>query len=290
MPQDKLNLRELSEQYGFAYSMLRSNDELYSLFKRAVSQTWDQDRIMTEVRGTKWYRRNSESQRNAEALKATDPATYKQGLQQQRVRVRMMAVELGARISSKRIRELADHVYAGGWDDNQLRQTLGRFIRFTDGRMMGQAGAMTQEWNQYADQMGMKYGHGQMKVWASRVAQGKMTPQDVLSRIQEAAASKYVGFADRIKAGETVASVAEPYKQSMAEVLELNPEDLNIRTSKWLKRALMAKNADGRPEPMALWEFEDKLRHDPRWNSTDNAQDTLMETGRQVLRDFGLTS
>jgi hypothetical protein len=39
-----------------------------------------------------------------------------------------------------------------------------------------------------------------------------------------------------------------------------------------------------------LWEFQQQLRQDPRWNYTRNAQDSLMGTARKVLQDFGLVS
>jgi hypothetical protein len=290
MPTDKINLQNLAEQYGFAYSMIRSNNELYNLFKKAVAQTWDQTRIMTEVRATNWYKKNSESERNAAALRASDPATYKQQLQQQRVRVRMMATEWGARISSKTINELANHVLAQGWDDNQLRSVMGRYIRYSDGRLLGQAGAMEAEWRQYADQMGVGVGDSQVRQWAAMAVNGRITPQDVLSRIKEMAKSKYAGFADRIEAGETVAAIAEPYKQAMGEILEINPGDVNIRRDRQIQTALQARNNKGVPEPMTTWEFENRLRKDPRWRMTKNAEENLMEVGHQVLRDFGVAN
>jgi hypothetical protein len=37
-----------------------------------------------------------------------------------------------------------------------------------------------------------------------------------------------------------------------------------------------------------LWQFENELRSDPRWKKTQNAQDSLMQVGHQVLADFGL--
>lgn len=287
---DGINLRDLAEQYGFAYAMIKSNGELYSLFKRAVSQTWDQQRIMTEVRGTKWYKTNSESERNAQALKASDPASYQQQMQAQRVRIRMMATEYGARISNAKINDLATHVLAQGWDDNQIRAVMGRYIRYSDGRLLGQAGAMESEWRQYMDQMGVSASDATIRQWAAMATNGRVTPQDVLSRIKEMAKSKYGGIADRIDAGETVESIAEPYKQAMAEILEVNPTTINIRRDRQIQKALSHRDQDNKPKPLAVWEFEDQLRHDPRWEKTDNARDSYMEAGRQVLRDMGLSN
>jgi hypothetical protein len=39
-----------------------------------------------------------------------------------------------------------------------------------------------------------------------------------------------------------------------------------------------------------LWQFEQELRQDPRWTYTNNAQEDLMGTARQILKNFGLVS
>jgi len=49
-------------------------------------------------------------------------------------------------------------------------------------------------------------------------------------------------------------------------------------------------NTEGKPATKPLWQFEQELRKDPRWNYTNNAQQSLMNTARQVLQDFGLVS
>lgn len=286
---DTLNPRDLAEQYGFAYAMIKSNPELLRLFRRAVSQTWTQERIMTEVRSTKWFRQNSESERNAAALKATDPATYRAQMQAQKVRISMMATEFGARMSRETLARMTQNAFSGGWDDNQIRRALARFVRYTDGRLLGQAGAMESDWREYAGQMGVAVSDKQVRNWAQMATVGRITPQDALSKIKEMAKSKYVALSKRIDQGETVESIAAPYVQSYAEILEQNPEAINIQKSPFIQRALQDRDAEGNPRVQSVWEFEQKLRKSDAWKKTDNAQDSLMEVGRKVLQDFGLT-
>lgn len=287
---DRLSARDLAEQYGFAYAMIKSNQELYRLFKKAVSQTWDQNRIMTEVRATKWYRTHSESERNASALKASDPETYKQGRAAARVRVQMMASEYGARISEVKLRELTTYAYSGGWDDNQIRQVLGRYVRYVDGRLFGQAGAMESEWRNYAGQMGVTLAQSQVETWAQRVISGDFTPQDALGHIKEMAKNKYTALASRIDQGETIESIAAPYIQSYAKILEYNPEAVNIQNSPLIEEALQARRPDGTVQAKSIYEFERDLRRSDQWKNTDNAQDQFMEVGHKILQDFGLST
>lgn len=286
---DSLNMRDLAEQYGFAYAMLKSNPELTRLFRNAIGPpSWTPERITAEVRNTKWYRQNSETQRNAEALKASDPATYAAQMQAQKVRVSMMAVEYGARLSHDRLASLTQAAYTGGWDDNQIRRMLARYIRYTDGRLLGQAGAMESDWREYAGQMGVAISSKQIRNWAQMATVGRMTPQDALSAIKEQAKSKYVALAKRIDQGETVEAIAAPYVQSYAEILEANPEAVNIQKSPFIQRALQDRDEKGNPRVQTIYEFEQKLRKSDAWKKTDNAQDSLMEVGRKVLQDFGL--
>jgi len=41
------------------------------------------------------------------------------------------------------------------------------------------------------------------------------------------------------------------------------------------------------PTPMPLGDFEKQVRQDPRWLSTDNAQDSIMSNAHRVLVDMG---
>jgi hypothetical protein len=80
--------------------------------------------------------------------------------------------------------------------------------------------------------------------------------------------------------GSDLEDVYAPYRQSMASILEIPVDkiDLNDPT---LGGAITAQGN------MPLYEFKRSLRKDPRWQYTDNARDTVSTGLTQVLKDFG---
>jgi hypothetical protein len=201
----------------------------------------------------------------------------------------MMMAEFGARMQPERLDNLARSAYSEAWDDNQLRRVMSQYVRFTDGRLLGQAGAMESEWREYAGQMGVRVNRKQLQNWARAAIGGSISPQDVLSRIKETAQSKYPALSRRIDQGETVESIAQPYVQAYADLLEQNPTAVDFTQSGLIQRALQDKNQKGDPRVMSVWEFEQKVRGSEAWKSTNNAQDSMMEVAHKVLQDFGLS-
>jgi uridine kinase len=60
---------------------------------------------------------------------------------------------------------------------------------------------------------------------------------------------------------------------------------MNINTP-MIKSALQYTQ-NGAPTAMPMYDFEKGVRQDPRWLSTDNAQDAFMSNAHQVLVNFG---
>jgi hypothetical protein len=75
----------------------------------------------------------------------------------------------------------------------------------------------------------------------------------------------------------------------MSRILEIDPGTIGLN-DRTIKQALTGLNPEGKPMTTPLWQFEQELRQDPRWNYTNNAQEDLMGTARQILKNFGLVS
>jgi len=286
----KAEKKRLAEDFGFSLAMLRSNKELSRLFDRAVDQTWAPDRFVAAVRSTKWYKRNSESERNAQVQKKADPATYKANVKQTAARVRILARELGSQAPSERLGKIAENAYKNGWDDNQLRRLLSDTIRYgNDGRMEGQAGEWERQWREYAKQMGVTRSRKWYRNQARRAVKGTATPEEIQANIMRQAQSAYPQFKGRIQAGETLEDIAEPYRQVAGELLERDPEAFGLRAS-LMQRALNQRNKDGQPTSMNLENFRDLVRQDSRWKYTDNAKEAGDATVRALGQMFGKIS
>jgi len=108
------------------------------------------------------------------------------------------------------------------------------------------------------------------------------------------AANNYKAFANQIKAGITVRSLAAPYINSLANLLEVPTDGLDLSSptgyGKMISDALRGNDDPNNPQPMTLADFQKQVKNDPRWLQTQNAQDSVMGMGTQLLRNFGLVT
>ena len=87
-------------------------------------------------------------------------------------------------------------------------------------------------------------------------------------------------------AGLTTKQAASPYIQSMASILEIDPNAVNLNDPT-ITKALTAVNEQGAPAVVPLWQFERDLKKDERYKYTKNAQNEYIGTGYDVLRTLG---
>lgn len=286
----KLSSSELAEQYGFASSFLNSNPELKKLFQQAVAGTWSTDKFQAKLRNTKWWKTHSKDEREYLLKLKSDPATAKQEMSQARTKLTQMANQMGLVMSSSVKKHIETAVYnmvAKGWDEGQIRNYLGQFLNFSGENLQGEAGQTVMEMREYAYSMGIKLDDKFYTDAARLIARGMATVQDYKSKILNKAKASFPQWNAQLEAGQTVADIASPYLQSMAEILELPPGSVNLFDTT-IKKALNYTNPGTlQKEAKPLWQFENELRNDPRWKKTKNAQDSLFQVGHQVLADFG---
>jgi len=68
--------------------------------------------------------------------------------------------------------------------------------------------------------------------------------------------------------------------------LELDPDSVDF--SDPMLRKAMQYTLDGKPAVMPLWQWEQELRKDARWQYTDQARESTYNAIYQVKTDMGL--
>jgi hypothetical protein len=286
----KLSSAELAEQYGFVSSFLNSNKELKKLFQDAVAGGWSADKFQAKLRNTKWWKGHSKDEREWLLQLKADPATAKQEMSQAQVKIKQLANQMGM-IMTKDIQKYLDkaayNMVALGWDESQLRYYLGQYVSFKGETLQGEGGEAINEMREYAYSMGVSLGDTWYTDRARNILRGVATIQDYKSEIMNKAKASFPQWTKQIEAGQSVADIASPYMQSMAQILELPQGSVNLFDTT-IKKALNYTNPGNlQKEAKPLWQFENELRSDPRWKKTKNAQDSLFQVGHQVLADFG---
>lgn len=222
-----------------------------------------------------------------DALNNPDIAAGAQSLANIVRSVKRTATRYGISLSDKEAKNLAAQSVSQGWDAATLAEEVARKGRVAG--LTGDAAKTVDDLREYATNFGVQYNDDWYNNSVKAVLEGKESIETFQNLIRDTAKSRYAGFAGQIDAGLNVKQAASPYLQSMSSILEIDPNAISLNDPT-ITKALTSVDGEGKPVLTPLWQFEQQLKQDPRWRYTKNAQEELIGTGMQVLRDFGLVS
>ncbi|GAA4890949.1 C40 family peptidase [Streptomyces coeruleoprunus] len=284
----RLDAHELAETYGASYAFFKSQPELWKLLNGAVQAQWTPEKFQAEVKNSSWWKKTSDTVRQAQMLEKTDPATYQATMEAARVQARQIAVRAGAIMSEKNISNLARNMVYYAWNEQQVMNYVGQYIKFGENNVLGGiAGQAAREIKREAYSLGVQVGDQSVLNNAQYLVRGITTMEKIQASLREQAAGLYPAFAEQIQAGANMQELAEPYRQILAQELQLPDTDVDLFSPK-IKAALNYVGQDGRPRAMSLAEFTSMIRDDPQWRRTAGAADKAIGIGRQVLAQMGL--
>lgn len=285
----KLTPEELAANYGWAYGFLHSNKDLKGLFEKAVSGQWTPQKFQAELRDTSWWKKTSDTRRQAQMTKATDPATWNAQLDAATIQVKQLAAKVGAAVPEGKLRKLAQSVVEGGLDEDQIRMTLGGYVDFTkNGTLRGEAAMHEYTIKQFAYNNGIKMSDQAIKNQAQRIVRKVATTQDFESDVRSQAKTMFPAYSLQLDSGSSMRDIAGPYIQAMASELQIPDGSIDVMDPQ-IKRALNGLDANGKPSGSTLTDFTAQLRNDPRWQKTEQAMNSTMHAAHKVLDDMGLT-
>ena len=290
---DTLSREEMAAGYGFALAFLQSDPELMKLFRQATRNNWTPDRFVAKLRSTDWFKKNSANVRNGIIQKTSDPATFKANVNQMFATVRdtWQGMFGSAGMNRKQLMAWSETAVMMGWTQAQLMDNMSKGVNFrqmlTKKNLGGTAAESERQIAQLAEAYGLKLGPQWRAAQVKRLVAGNDTLEGVTNRVRELAKQQYQAFATQIDAGMTIQELVDPYRQMLAERLELSPSSVKLN-DKLLRGVLSARDDKGRPTTVSLADFEDAIRQDDRWQYTNNAREETNSLVYGLLRDMGL--
>jgi len=291
---DEPTKEEMAALAGYTVAYFNVSAEMKNLFNKAMSEMWEPARLQAAIRNTKWYKTTNQTERESWLLQSSDPAEYTRRLSETQNHVNRLIAELGFTPPSGALKNISINAMVNGWNDDQIRQYLGgwstHFMREQRAGNLGGSLAQSQENIRAAlRNNGINMTDNWIQTNLRYIMTGQQTEEAVMEKIRNLAAKTFPSLAADIKAGENVADMAEPYIQSMARILELNPEEIDLFDPK-IRNALAVRDKDGTIGMKAMPDFEVELKKDPRWFKTNNARESMMGTAHEVLQLMGVRS
>jgi hypothetical protein len=282
---------------------------LKAILDRYVREDWTPDKLRKAIRDDVWYRKNSAEIKaryvqlyNYRDLVATGQASgstdYEKQISTLERQIADKARALGSGIASDpaALRKAAENMYITnvGIDDAMTTDFIAAAIRPIGSTIGGQptfgySGKALQDYQLIQDaarKNGFKVsdiipgGQSEQQVLQG-IATGKIDPNRLAQDARKLAAQGQPQYVrDLLGQGYNLDQVYAPYRQTMANLLEINEDQIDLNDAT-LRSAITDKG------DMNIFDFKKQLKADNRWQYTENAKNEVSNVAMKVLRDFG---
>lgn len=260
--------------------------EVGPIILNAASEGWDVHRLMGALSGTRWWQTTSEASRQWDALIAMDPATAERRIDETAGSIGLQAAKFGVKITDARLARIAVKALRFGWNPAEIQLAIAAEMRY-DPRFVhqGAMGQMIGDVKKTATNYLVGVTDRQAWEWARRMIAGGATMEAVNAAFQKLSKSRFPHLATQIDQGVSPGQFFTPHRQAIASLLEVPAESVNFLSKKWDP---VLSFRDGKTtRAMTIAEAQRFARMDPAWGKTQNAWQSLTDTGDAVLELFG---
>lgn len=267
--------------------------------QKRKGKEWSAAKIALEIQNTKWYQNRDGSTRMAENARLSDPATWARNLSDISDTLQRQAAQMGADISGLNLEKTAERILKenylyvdrnpdGAIPESVINSFLVPLINAgEEGQFAGGAATNAMSIRATAKSYGVDMTDKWVLDTVRKLQDGSLTQADVLNQIVTSARSAYPTLGENINESVSVQDLASSYISKMASVWEMDEDTIDLKDPTIQKAMMYIDPGTGQTRQKSLWEFEQELRQDKRWDSTAQGQQELSEAGMSMLRDFG---
>lgn len=281
--------------YGFVGLLAKAVPELKNILEQAVKGQWTPDRFVQTVADSSWYKSTPAGMREWITKQITDPAQAYTEAATGSDYIRNLSAQLGVPMPTPdRAKEIWLWTKVAGYDENGTRAYLSR-AAFDEGGWAEEGGQGGVYGRLVNDMFKMAHDYGyysptlsdeilEKARWIMRTG-GNVDTTGWQSKMMDYATAFYAPYKEDIRGGKSVADIAKPVIDRVAQLLEVNPENVNLNDP-LVRKAMTEWNPEGRA--YSLREIEDQTRRDARWGATDNAKQSAVQMVSEILNKFGM--
>lgn len=220
--------------------------------------------------------------------KVKESTAYGRGLKELQTQINDYIVNQGGTNTPDEVAKFAQNLYDRGYDLSSEvgLSELQNFLKYgpsEGGQYTGKAGTVVADLaaTAMANGLDLQKNFGtKLQGWLTDINKGEPI-DNIKQKIREIAK---IGMPDNVKKlidnGMDLQDIYAPYKSTMASVLELSPESIQL-SDPTLRAAITGQGE------VPLYDFERALRKDNRWQYTNQARSEVSNATQRILQDFG---
>jgi hypothetical protein len=263
---------------------LTNDPEIRQLLLKAIQEGYSYEKLQAELIKTNYWQTHNAAMREWEADKAIDPATAQRTLERKAVAIQSLARSRGFNIPHATATAMAEDALSFGMTDDEIMFKLS--VWFKEGKFaVGEDAFATNKvaLRALAQSYLISVSDSQLASLAGDIAMGNTTMDAVRLNWMDKAKGAYPWLADDIDAGLSVDQYYGPLTNTVASLLEMAPEAINLTDPRW---GAILRSADGDRAP-TITEVAQWARSQPEWKNTENGRRSAAQGGTQILEAFG---
>jgi hypothetical protein len=298
------------KDFALPETLFKNIKSLNALLKRYVDEKWTPDKLRKEIRNDLWFKQNSaeikaryvqyynfrDLQASGQAKGSTD---YELQIAKIEENLKKRAVKLGSAAASDpaALRQAAENLYITNRseDESFITDLLAASIRTTAGKIgdkvtEGYSGEALSNYkllvaaardNGFQVSDIIPGGADEQQVLQG-IAAGTIDVNRIIADSKKLAAQGQPQYVrDLLAQNYTLKQIYAPYRQTMANILDIGDPDQIDLNDPTLRAAITDKG------DMNVYDFKKLLRRDDRWQYTEQAKQDVSTAALDVLRDFG---
>jgi hypothetical protein len=309
-------LRQTEFWYDLPDYIFKTVPKLGELLVKAVNEGWDDEKFLSQAKLTTWWQQNSAPIRTRIIARAkfneltsagqdASKTEYAMDTAAIKRNVQTRARQMGSNLDENAINQIVARIYDGFLENDtvaidsfiapyigKVTSIVGTGLGIQPTGYTGQALQNYQALQAVAKANGLSIkdilpklsvlpGQTLDDVVLQKLATGEL---DINRLAQDARMIAAQGTPDYVKGllqqGYDLEQIYAPYKNVMAQILELNPDEIDLNDG-------TLRGAIGMDKEMNIYDFKKALRKDSRWQYTENAREEVANSVLGVLRDFG---
>lgn len=245
--------------------------------------------LQSRFKATKWWNERSDSMRKWDILLVTDPAEAKRRKKAQAEVLRSVVEQTGANVNLDAFAEMTLRL---GMNEQEQTEHIAGVLR-TESRQVGldreSMGAVTAERLQEIarNDFFIPLERQTAESWAIDIFRGTKTVEMFQAYLADLSRGRFNHIADRFAGGLTPGEYMAPIKQMVAEVLELNPGDIDLLDPRYAELLEYVDPTTGQSRPMTLAEAGRWARSRQEYRETQHANQASGELVELLGRTFG---
>lgn len=280
----------LASEYGWAASFL-DDEELGPILREAAQKNWSDQRLLTALRNTKWYKSREPSERAWDQAIALDPKSKDKDIEQRSIGIQEILAQFNETLTPEQIRDLAITSLRSDWSDQQLFRGIAAEA-MKGGPQQGNVrfGIVGRTVRDLATRYAVPLSEQAMDSYAQRIASGDIVQADYENILRNQAKSLYPSLSAELDRGLDIATITDPYRQVAASTLGISADMVNFADPKW-NAALNFDDGKGR-RMMTLYEWGQHIRTNEQYgyDQTPDARNKAYNMVDRLGRMFGVTA